>query len=313
MKAPLTIGFDLGGTQVRVALMRGKDIISRAAEPTDIAGGPSGVLKQFHRLLHSIASKEELQEAKTIGVSSPGPIDTDTGVAINLPSLPNWENFPLRQSLIDLFQRPVTVENDAIAAAYGEWKHGAGQGLRHMIYVTVSTGIGGGAIMDGRLLHGHRGLGTHFGHFRMAEHGPRCGCGAIACFEALASGTALGRRGREEAERHPQSHLGLIINRSMITAADVVQGARSGDAVCHSLVAQEADLLGRGFASLIYLFSPQLIVMGGGVSHAFDILDEGIHAAIRRDAMSPLGDVKVVRAQLGENAGLVGAAALAIK
>ena len=308
----LTIGIDLGGTQARVALVSGADVVRRSAERTDVTGGPYAVIAQFKKMIAEVCVGDELQRLRGVGISSPGPIDTVTGTVDHIPTLPGWEEFPLRDALSEELKLPVIVENDGIAAAYGEWKSGAGQGLNHLVYVTVSTGVGGGVVVDGRLLHGRRGMAAHVGHFRMAPDGPICSCGATACFEAFAAGTALAKRARETA-RIPGGYLADIRAQRDVETKDVVVGAQQGDATCRALIDQEADFLGQGFTGLIHLFSPERVIMGGGVSNAFDLLSERIHAVIRRDAMQPFKDVPVVRAALGDNAGLVGAALLSLE
>lgn len=312
MSGKLAVGMDLGGTQARVALVRDGQVVRRTAERTDVAGGPAAVLAQFDRMIRGVCSREERVALVSVGVSAPGPLDTDTGTVLHIPTLPGWEDFPLREVLGRELGLPVTVENDGIAAVYGEWKFGAGRGLRHMVFVTVSTGVGGGAVVDGNLLHGRRGMAAHMGHFRMAPDGPQCSCGATACFEAFAAGTALARRARE-ASRSGEGFLSKVAGERQVETRDVVAGAREGDEICIFLLAQEADYLGQGFTGLIHLFSPECVVMGGGVSNAFDLMSERIHAVIRRDAMQPFKDVPVVLAELGDNAGLVGAAALSLE
>ena len=304
------IGIDLGGTQVRVALVDdGGRVLKRAATRTDVQGGPKAVMAQFRQLIAEVADDKSLGSISGIGVCAPGPLDSQTGTFIHVPTLPGWEDFPLRDELSGVLGKPVVVEGDAIAACYGEWRFGAGRGLDHLLYVTVSTGIGGGAISDGRLLHGRRGMTAHVGHFRMAQQGPRCSCGAIGCFEAFAAGTALDKRARQAALDHPDSRLAAIASP---TAGDVVEAARQGDAVALGLIDEEAGYLGEGFTSLIHLYSPQRVIMGGGVSHGFDLMEKRIHAVIRDTAMPSFRDVVVVKAGLGDNAGLVGAAALVL-
>lgn len=309
MAAPLTLGFDLGGTQLRAALVQGGQVLQRAALPTDVTGGPEAVLRQFQALADQVSAGADVQ---AVGLASPGPLDTIAGVVDDIPTLPGWNSFPILARMSDLFRLPAVVENDAIAAAYGEWRYGAGKGVSNMIYATISTGIGGGAVVDGQLLHGSRGMATHFGHLRMDPAGPVCGCGGSGCFEALASGTALGARAAALAQSQPASWLGLRAAQDRITARHVAEGARLGDSACLALLEQEAVHLGRGFTSLAHLFSPERCVMGGGVSAAFDLLQATIHATIRREALPPFQATPVVAAALGDNAGLVGVAALAL-
>lgn len=305
------IGFDLGGTQVRAALVWDGEVLARTAAATDISG-PKAVMRQFLALAAEVRGDLPESAIKAVGVAAPGPLDTVSGVVDHIPTLPGWDQFPLRRSLEEAFGLPVAVENDGIAAAYGEWKHGAGRGLDNLVYATVSTGLGGGAVVDGRLMHGRLGMGAHIGHFQIVPNGPVCSCGTKGCFEALAAGTALGKRARTAASSNPDGFLGKRAATSEVLSKDVVDGAREGDAECVRLMAEEADYLGVGFTGLIHIFSPDVVIMGGGVSKAFDLLSDGIHAVIRRDAMAPFKDVKVVPAELGDNAGLVGAASLAL-
>lgn len=312
MNGPLAIGIDLGGTQLRAALVDGEGaVLARAATLTDIAGGPAGVLAQMRRLVAEVSGRAQ-GEVVGVGISSPGPLDTTEGIVLHIPTLPGWDDFPLRDRLAAELSLAVVIENDGIAAAYGEWRHGAGVGLRNLVYVTVSTGIGGGVVVDGRLLHGRRGMAGHVGHFHMMPMGPRCSCGARGCFEALAAGTALGRAARTAAAVTPGSLLATMAPIEDLTAHHAVEAARRGDAVAMEVIAQEADYLGRGFTSLIHLYSPDRVVMGGGVSAAFDLMDERIHQVIGQEAMLAFRDVRVVPAGLGINSGLVGAAALAL-
>ncbi len=305
------IGIDLGGTHVRAALVAGGQLLRRATACTDVSGGPQAVLRQFKQLVGEICSPEGWKQIGGIGVAAPGPLDSETGTILHIPTLRGWEDFPLKQALTSDFGLPVLVENDGIAAAYGEWQYGAGKGLRHLVYVTVSTGIGGGVVVDGKLMHGHRGMASHVGHFRMAFDGPLCSCGATGCFEAFAAGTALGKRARDAARQHPKGLLAQLATPETVDARHVVAGARRGDPVCVGLLQEEAALLGAGFTGLIHLYSPERIIMGGGVSDAFDLLEHDIHTVIRRDAMQPFKDVPVVRAGLDHDSGLIGAAALA--
>ena len=192
--------------------------------------------------------------------------------------------------------------------AYGR----AGRGLRHLVYVTVSTGIGGGVVVDGHLLHGRQGMAGHIGHMRVAETGPVCSCGRVGCLGALAAGPALALRGQAVAESEPMGYLGRIAGGTGIVAKHVTDGARLGDVGCLGLLQDEARCLGRGFASLAHLFSPERIIMGGGVAQAFDLMQGQLLAAFRSDAMPAFRAVDIVPAALGDNAGLIGAASLAL-
>ena len=300
------LAIDLGGTQVRAALVSEGQIVARAALRTDVAGGPEAVLRQFVQLADAVSAGE----MSALGVATPGPLDTVSGVVDHIPTLPSWDGFPLRDRLLATFNLPVVVENDGIAAAYGEWQQGAGRGLRNLVYVTVSTGIGGGVVVDGQLLHGRLGMAAHVGHLHIAMEGPVCSCGGIGCLEAFASGTALGRRAAALAAAHPHSFLGQL--REPVEARHAVEGARTGDADCLALIADEARYLGLGFTSLAHLFSPDAIIMGGGVAQGFDLLRAGMRAVIADQALAPFKALRILAAELGDNAGLIGVAGLAL-
>lgn len=293
MTMPLALAIDLGGTQLRAAhINQFGRVENRTSVVTDSKNGPSAVVAQMLALAQQLG----MDNVTHVGVSSPGPLDNETGTTLELPTLPGWNNFPLRETLRQTFDRPVTVENDGIAAAYGEWKFGAGRGLLHLVYVTVSTGIGGGVVVDGRLMRGARGMAGHIGHMMIAREGPMCSCGGRGCFEALAAGPAFGRSGLVHGYEN---------------ASDIVAAARTGNVQALALVRQEAEYLGYGFASLLHLFSPQRIVVGGGVSNALDLMLPVIEKTMKPITMPAFRVADVVRAELGDNAGLIGAAGLA--
>lgn len=301
------ISIDLGGTQVRVALLEGPRILRRAATRTAVAAGPMAILDQIETLIGKVCDGTDAKSTAGIAVSSAGPLDAENGIILGIPTIPGWDDFPISSVLSDRIGLPVFVENDAIAAAFGEWKHGAGRGLQNVSYLTVSTGIGGGFVVDGKLNHGVKGMAGHVGHMRLSQDGPKCACGASGCFEALASGSALEMRAVAASRTLPSGFLGLAAQTDSVSAKQVFEGARKGDQQCLSLVEEEARYLGQGITSIIHLFSPERVVIGGGLSQAFDQLDTGIHTVIRSDAMPPFKDVCVVPAELGDCSGLVGA------
>jgi glucokinase len=295
MAERVALAIDLGGTQLRAALVNEKgEVKNRAALATDVQGGPHAVVAQMLQLANQIG----MSKVSTVGVSSPGPLDSDTGVTLHLPTLGGWKNFPLRQTLQEQLSLPVTLENDGISAAFGEWKFGAGRGLKHLVFVTVSTGIGGGVVVDNHLMRGARGMAGHVGHMMIARDGPICGCGGRGCFEALAAGPAFGK-------------LGLKFG--FADAKAIVAAARNGNEKALALVLKEAEYLAYGFSSLLHLYSPQRLIMGGGVSQALDLMMPTIKNVMNEIVMPSFRDCEVVPAQLGDNAGLVGAAGLALQ
>lgn len=304
----VAIGIDLGGTQVRAALVdRRGEILARQAERTDSRGGPSRVLSQIRQLVDNMISDAGSIDVIGVGVSAPGPIDTVTGVAANIPTLSGFADFPLKAELSKLFPFPVCLENDGIAAAIGEWAFGAGRGIDNLMYVTVSTGIGGGVIADGRVLRGRRGMAAHFGHMGVMLGGELCACGNHGCFEAYASGTAFAKRARESSLNVAST---ILDGHRELDARDVFTAGRRGDALANALIDEEAKYLGIGVTSLIHLFSPEVVVIGGGMSHEFARLAPGIRAYISERALPGFKDTRIVPAELVGNSGLIGSAAL---
>lgn len=307
-----SIGVDLGGTQVRAALVDASGrLLARAAEPTDKLGGPQAVLQQMLRLIHQVSTGVGLASVPAIGISAPGPLDAQAGVILDIPTLPGWVNIPIRDWVSQTLNKPVTLTNDGVAAAIGEWKFGAGRGYSDFVYVTVSTGIGGGVISDGRVLHGRRQLAGHIGHMTILPGGAFCTCGNQGCWEAQASGTALGHYARGEARHAPQSLLAQWGDR--VGAKEVFEAAQSGDVLAKNIVDRQARLLGIGIVNLLHLYSPETVVVGGGVSHGFAQFGAGVQDYVRSHALPAFKEVPVVKAALGADSGLVGAAAIGLE
>lgn len=296
----VAIGVDVGGTQVRAALVDGGGrILAREDERTEATAGPERVLAQIKRLADGLLPSAGHRPVLGIGVSTPGPVDTIAGVARGIPTLSGFDQYPLKAELQTRFSLPVSLENDGIAAAIGEWRFGAGQGFDNLVYITVSTGIGGGVIADGRVLRGRMGMAGHIGHMRIVPDGARCPCGGRGCFEAYGSGTAFTARARNTMGQD------AIDSRAVFTAA------RAGDGDANRLIDEEADILGRGIVNLLHVYSPDIVIMGGGMAQEFERLQPGMQGFIQQFAMPAFRDVKVVKAALGQNSGLVGSAALA--
>jgi glucokinase len=243
-----------------------------------------------------------------VGICAPGPLDAKRGVALATPTIAGFVDLPLAAMVEERLGLPVRLENDGIAAALGEWRFGAGVGCHNLAYVTVSTGIGGGVVAAGRILRGRRGMAGHVGHMTIVRDGDVCSCGNRGCWEAYASGTAFARRARVSAADSPSTALGA--NGAPIDASAVFVAASRGDALARRLVSEEADLLGVGIVNLLHLYSPDVVVVGGGLSNGFDLLHPGIVARIKAAAMPPFRDTPVLRAALGGDSGLIGASTL---
>jgi glucokinase len=302
----LAVAIDLGGTQIRAALIdRRATILARAHQLTRADAGPEIVIGQIAELWATVCEGTNRSNILGIGVSSPGPLDTREGIALGIPTLAGFEDFPLKAALSEKLSMPVMLENDGISAGIGEWRYGAGKGLSDIVYVTVSTGIGGGVIIGNRVLRGRRGMAGHIGHMSFVRGGELCACGNRGCFEAYASATAFTRRAVNAAT--PLGNHGRAID-----AAAVFASAAGGDALAISLVQEEAEYLGQGFASLLHLYDPDMLIMGGGLSNQFDMLQGAILSSLKASAMPAFRGTPVVRAILGANSGLIGAASLVL-
>jgi glucokinase len=307
----LALAFDLGGTALRGALVESDGrIVAHASAPTLAGAGSEAVIGQIVALADTLLREHPQAKVAGIGVGAPGPLDPKTGIVIAPPTLAGWHDVPLIDILGQHFSLPVRLENDANAAALGEWRFGAGRGSGSLVFVTVSTGIGGGVVADGHIYHGRRGLAAEIGHMTITGEGDRCFCGAIGCFEAVASGTALGHRATRLTAPGDGSLLRRLSNDGDVSARHVVDAARAGDAGALDLIDAEARWLGIGFTNLLHLYSPDLIVMGGGLSNGFDLLEPSIRTVVQQRAMPAYRDVPIVQAELGDRAGLIGAASL---
>ena len=305
------LAIDLGGTDLRAALVEASGRVAAfASTPTDAAGGPDAVIDQMLALLDRVRAGAMDAEITGLGVAAPGPLDPDAGIVVDAPTLQGWRDVPLASILSDRLRLDVRLENDANAAALGEWRFGAGQGTQSMVFITVSTGLGGGVIVDGKLLHGRRGLAGEIGHMTVSDRPERCACGSTGCWEAMASGTALAREATRLAAAGGAPAILRLAGAGPITGKHVAEAARLGDAPALDLLDREARWLGIGLTNLLHLYSPERLILGGGVGSLLPLLQARIDRTIGERAMSAFRAVPVVAAALGGNAGLVGAASL---
>jgi len=259
--------------------------------------------------------REISQSPAAVGVSFGGPVDAATGRVITCHHLPGWDDVPLREWVEEAFNAPAAVENDANAGALGEWRFGAGRGCDDLLYITVSTGIGGGLILDGRLRHGLNSLAGEIGHMIVEPGGPVCTCGRRGCLEALAAGPAIARRARELLKAEPQR--GQVLRRlaggdlESITSKMVSQAAAAGDEVAQQALDEAARALGLGIANAATLLNPKLVVLGGGVIKAGERFLSVVRTVAQKQALQGI-EVRIVEAALGDDAPLWGAIALAM-
>jgi len=261
------------------------------------------------RQIYDVAGEATGGEAvAAIGVGAPGPLDARTGVLYHPVNLSN-DDIPLKELLERRFGAPAFVQNDANVAALGEWLHGGHGQTEHLIYITVSTGVGAGIISHGRLIDGFNTTAGEIGHTIIDPDGPPCPGGHRGCVEIICSGTSIARAAHEQLEAGRASSLRLPV-----TAEDVTAAAREGDELAGEVFFHAADTLGLAVVNLIHLLSPEVVVIGGGVSQAGDLLFDRVRAQVQRYAMPLTGrGVRIVPPGLGQDAGLVGAVALAMR
>jgi glucokinase len=302
------IAVDIGGTHLRAALYEPENTRPIVHERVQTHTEEPDVYGRMEALIGSIWPTDK--EVEAIGVASPGPLDSHTGYILKTPNISEWQNFPLGPSLSKHFHVPVFLDNDANLAALGEWRFGAGRGHHHVLYLTISTGVGGGVIADDHLLQGYHGLATELGHTIVDPDGPPCSCGFAGHLEAFSSGPAIVRYVLQELQAGAKSSLRLADN---ITARVIADAAMHGDALSVSAYHRAGEYLGIGVASFLHAFDPSIVIFGGGVSRVGALLFDSFHASLKKRVFHPryLEDLKIEMAALGDDAGLLGALALA--
>jgi glucokinase len=312
------IAVDLGGTNIRAERFTAEAAsCGRFQLKTNAHDGPRPVLERLVQAIQQVFPPDRTEVA-AIGIGAPGPLDPKAGVIVKAANLPGWENVPLRDVLQARFSVPVHLGNDANLGALAEWKFGAAKGHQDVIYLTISTGIGGGIISGGRLITGARGMGGELGHtIAVAPTGPVCGCGQQGCLETVASGPAIARRAVERIRDGVRSRVpGLAPGGlSTVTAEMVGQAAAEGDRLAREVVTEAGTYLGRSIATFMHVFNPSIVVIGGGVSQIGDLLFDAIRAGVQKYAQSEAywNNCPIVPAALGEEVGLLGALALALE
>lgn len=309
------LAVDLGGTKIIAALiLPAGEVMSRNYCLTLAGEGPKAVIHRVLSAIEGVLAKAKLEicELGGIGIAAAGILDTGEGVVTTSPNLPGWDNVPLKKLLVDKLGIDIYIINDASAAALGEHRFGAGKGVNNLVFLTVSTGIGGGIIIDGKLYQGANGCAGELGHIVIESNGPKCNCGNLGCLEALASGTAMAREAVRRLVQGETSCMRELVEGRLenVTAEVVASAARQGDLLACEVVSSIANYLGIGLANLVNIFNPELIIIGGGVSKMGDMLLEPARKVVEESALSlPSKTVRIVQARLGDDAGVVGAAA----
>jgi glucokinase len=305
-------GIDLGGTKIlSVCLDAGLKVVGRDLRETNAEAGPEAVIQRMAASARAAAGANALRGA---GVSTPGPVDLDRSIVTTPPNLPGWRDVPLASLITENLEIPAWLENDANAAALAEHRLGAGRGSRHMILIAAGTGIGGGLILDGRLYHGASGGAGEVGHMLVEPQGRVCGCGRRGCLEAMASGSALDAAAREIAAAEPDGPLAGLARRegSEPDARLLDEAAAAGDTSARAAVERAGAYLGDGLTNLVNVFNPEVIVIGGSVRKSALYLQTAIAVMQRNAFPQHRGDVRVVEAELGDEAPAIGAALLAL-
>jgi glucokinase len=305
------LAVDLGGTQIRAAVITpDRAVHCRRAVPTADEEGVAAVLDRIVAVADEVRTDAAAKGITPIGVgiSSPGPLDPWAGIVRIPPNLAGWRDVPLGPHVARGLGLPAFLERDTNVAVMAEWRYGAARGTRSAIYITVSTGIGGGAILEGRPLVGPDGTAGEVGHMTVELDGPRCGCGGIGHAEAIASGTALAREGAALLTRSPDSPLARLAATSEEVDAELVaRAAEAGDAECAALLERAWTAIGALCASLVNLLDPQIIVIGGSIAEHHPRLFEVAREELGRRAFPILLDrVRIEPAALGGDVSLVG-------
>ncbi len=325
--APLLIGVDLGGTHTRAAVVRDGEIIARVRRSTPAQQGPDAVIACIVAAVREVLQEASitLEDVRGVGISAPGPLSPQTGIVYDAPNLAGWHDVPLRDEVVKQLKTIVHVGHDATLAGLAEMRFGAGRGARDMIYMTVSTGIGGGIFVGERIIDGVSGTGGEIGHMYLSMNAdaPRCGSGHIGCLEAFASGTALARdanalvtagkgAGIVAAHQHriAEADADAREETAHLAARDVVIAAHQGDAEALALLDAAGTVIGVGCANLVHIFNTARIVIGGGMANnAGDLLFQSIQTSMKARAFArPASDVTIVPATLEDDGGLIGAA-----
>lgn len=289
------IGIDLGGTVIKGGVIdENGEILQEKQILTQAFQGKEKVIGRLKQLIEDLRLTGE--KLAGIGIGSPGPIDLKRGIIFNPPNLPSWNEVPLAKILEKHFKLPIVLNNDANVALLGEAWMGAGKSKKNILMLTLGTGIGGAAILDGRLYTGSSGFAAEFGHMILDFEGPLCGCGQRGCLESLASATFLERKAQEK-------------NLKISDARDVFEQARKGNKVAQDIIDEMTFWLSLGIGNLINIFNPEMIIIGGGLIKSWDFFGEKISQKAKKKALQSLADhVKIVPAKLKDWAGILGAA-----
>lgn len=312
----LTVGVDLGGSKIGIALVKKNGEIEKYVKmPTYAEQGKELIIGRMKQGIYQVIEEKDLQISNIlgIGIGAPGPVDYKKGIIHCAPNLPGWEDVPLANIVKDEFKVPVIVENDANAAAWGEKSFGIAQGIDDMICISLGTGIGGGLIVSGKIYHGKNNLAGEVGHIIVNKEGPLCNCGNYGCLEAYSSASGIKNRIKNKIKELGTESKALppLPNFDDISLAQVFEMARKGNLIVKGIIEEAIEYLGIGIATVINILNPEMVVLVGGITNEGEKLLNHLKKIVYKRAMSShLQDLKIVFGSLGEYAGVIGAAAL---
>ena len=307
------IGIDVGGTNVKIALVDDKgSILYSNSVPTRAEMGYEYTVNNIKQAIRDLMSETKVTNIEGIGFDFPGQIDYKNGIVRLAPNIPGWVNIPIAKIIEDEFKIPTRIDNDVHCAALGELNFGAGKGCENFICMTVGTGIGSGIVINGKLVRGASNAAGELGHIKLQMHeGPLCGCGDYGCLEAFASGPSIVAMAEEYILGGKSTKFRELASGGEITPFIVAEAAKQGDPVARRIFARIGEYIGFGLSSVVNLLNPEKIIIGGGVADAGDILLDPIKETIKKRAMVVAGSaVEIVPAKLGNTAGVIGASLL---
>lgn len=304
------IGVDLGGTKIYTALADEKgEIINEIVIPTEASKGSEQIVDKIKDSINIVKRNIDADNLMAIGIGSPGPLDIKKGLIVDTPNLP-FKNYNIVKALEDEFKLPVFLDNDANAATLAEYMFGAGKGTENMVFITASTGVGAGAILNKSIYRGSTYNALELGHTTIQANGRRCGCGNVGCVESVSSGTAIMKVAKEAVASNVETSLKKYDD---VTAKEVFLEAENGDKVSKAILKEALGYLGIAVANAANIFDPDMIVVGGGVANNGKSVFEMIKEEMETRCLKPVLDHCVVKkAKLGGQAGVLGAIALAI-
>lgn len=304
------IGVDLGGTKIYTAICNELgEIFNEEVIATEVDKGPEQIVDKIINSIKKVSKNIKAEEVKAIGIGSPGPLNIKEGLIVSPPNLP-IRNFNIVDKIKSEFKLPTFLDNDANAATLGEYIFGAGKGTENMIYITASTGVGGGAILNGKIYRGSTSNALEIGHTTISRDGRVCGCGNRGCVESMSSGIYIEKMANDLIGEEKET---TLKNYEKITAKEVFTEAAKGDQVSNYILSETLSYLGMAVANCANIFDPDKIIIGGGITKGGSIVLDKINEEVKNRSLEPIyKNCKIEKAQLGDQAGVIGAVALAM-